>query len=233
MYKEGRYVYYTISEAGLSESIIRYDIKTGKKKNIKSPLRNNGNIQVFSCVSVKGKYIYCTWNWNCGFSSNREYIYKISKNGKKVKRLACGDNPVIKGKRIYYNQHKLINKNGEKQTEPTGKIYSMKLDGTDKREERNFKYKIRVGGGYDNNSIVKGKYKYYIGKNGRTLYRKNIKTNRKKKLISFKNNLTRFCISENYLQVIGCGNDFKTQAYLLKTNGKGKVKLQEWDSVNL
>lgn len=227
--KDGRYIFFSAAGFCSTEPFMRLDTKTGKIKKIVSSMYKGNTTDGFQDISVKGKYIYCTWDICHNNWTDTNYIYRISLKGKK-KRLACGDNPVIKGKRIYYDQMKIVKEDGDKWTEYTGKKYSMKLDGTDKREEKDtISLKRRVGS--KGISVVKGKYKYYIGKNERTLYRKNIKNGKKIKLITFSRYVYSFSVSRNYIGVCGSMKEDPSNVhmYILKTNGKSKRDVATWE----
>lgn len=157
-YKSGRYIYYTAPE----NELMRYDTKTGKIKKLysckvySSYTKQKELTNGFSDLKVKGKYIYVQWTKGHGTGGpgvQESYIYRISKNGKKAKKLAMGANPVIIGSRIYYDEVKKVYQYGEWWYEETQNKMSMKLNGKGKRNEnvtikvknkKMGKYKIKV-----------------------------------------------------------------------------------------
>lgn len=130
--QKGNYIYYAFEMSGVRMGIRRYNIKTQESKEICSYMLNGEETNGFYNISVKGNYIYAVWDQGYGTSEFKKYIYRIKKDGSKKQRLACGNNPVIIGNRIYYEKCKLVNESYS-HTESTEKIYSMKLDGSNKK----------------------------------------------------------------------------------------------------
>lgn len=172
--KSGRYIYYAAPESSLK----RYDTKTGKTKTVysckaydsytKKKELTNG----FSNPTVQGKYIYVQWTKGHGTSGSivdKSYIYRISKDGKKAKKLSLGANPVLVGNRIYYDEVKKVNVYGDWWYQKTGKKMSMKLNGEDKRLEKvTIKVKKRKLGKYKMKVKDYPYPSYATDKNGRT-----------------------------------------------------------------
>lgn len=148
-YKSGKYIYYAYEMSGVRMDIMRLNTKTMKKKRIVSYKLNGNSTNGFYNITVKGNYIYATWDKFYGTSGSLNYIYRFSKNGKSKKKLAMGSCPVIAGDYIYYIQEKNNTYGG---TSPTGDIYRMKLDGTEKHKVKSvgdtsyvlYKYKNTV-----------------------------------------------------------------------------------------
>lgn len=230
----GKYVYYAFEMNGVRMGIRRYNTKTKKSKEIFSYKINGEESNGFYNISVKGNYIYAVWDQYYGTGATRAYIYRIKKDGSKSKRLACGIKPVIIGNRIYYEKCKEVQVDYgnfyDTETVLTGKMYSMKLDGSDKKRAGTVKIKKLSGNSYYNEEpdIIKG-YKYFI--KGKTLYRKKMKTGKVKRLISCSDGVSDFYICNNYILVKGrYGGGYKMAAYIIKTNGKDKKKLASWQA---
>lgn len=238
-----RYVYYACYSLEPT-GIMRYDTKTGKKKEIFSSKKDGNDTNGFDHLTVSGKYIYCTWDVGAGTSAldAQQYIYRISKDGKKSERLACGYAPVIAGNRIIYQQSKLVtNEMGMVYTVSTGKTYSMKLDGTGKRKVKAPNIKLAsLYSDIQNKSVnqtdpIKG-YRFYKSENGKKLYRINTKTGKTQTIISSDSSIDYFYVSNDYI-VYGVikPNKKKTVAgisyYIVKTNGKKKKTLVAWKPV--
>jgi hypothetical protein len=121
--RSGKYVYYALGNDG-SGSLVKYNIKTKKSKTL---------YKKYGCksLSVNGSYIYCCVDKYSGSDNSNYYIYRISKDGKKVKQLDKGYDPVVIGKYIYYVKTK-NEKNSEYDTSIG--IYRMKLDGSGKKK---------------------------------------------------------------------------------------------------
>jgi len=184
MYADGRYIYYTGDwGVGPLDGIRCLDTKTGKIKKIyKDTLSDGSDI---TDLVVKGNYIYFS-----RLDSNKSgywvyYVYRIQKNGKNLKKLALGRDIKLVGNRIYYTKCKKT----KYDMEPVNEA-SMKLDGSDKRNEKGMKYSWKASSpdrcskSYDVKEITvtSGNYYYYLKNNSRTLMRMNLNTGKTKKL---------------------------------------------------
>jgi len=109
----------------------------------------------------------------------------------------------------------------------TGKMYSMKLDGSDKKQEDFVNIKKRSGNWYSNEKtgIING-YRYFI--KGKALYCEKVKNGKEEKLMSCPNGVRAFYICRHYILVKGSYGEGKMAAYIIKTNGKDKEKLASW-----
>jgi hypothetical protein len=246
-YKSGRYIYYAYEMDGVRTDLIRFDTKTKKKKSIVSYKYNGQSTNGFYNISVKGKYIYAVWDLNMGTDTAYECIYRFSKDGKSKKRLAIGCDLVIIGNRIYYEKEKKVldytSSTGKKyyETVRTGKLYSMKLDGTDKKKEgstSNLTLKLRNAYSDYNKTVTVGKYYYYIGNGGKTIYRKNTKTGKTNKVITFGECVSSYMVLDGYVMAKGLGKKeyikkygvslSKFVTYCVKADGGSKTKLKSW-----
>ena len=126
--KVGRYIYYAYELSGIRMGLMRYDTKTGKKKEITGYKYKGNTTNGFKDISVKGKYIYVTWDLHYGTDYSEDYIYRINKITGAKKRIAEGTCPVIIGKYIYYIAYKcsVLNR--------TYYIYQMNLNGSGKKK---------------------------------------------------------------------------------------------------
>lgn len=243
-YKSGRYIYYAFEMEGVRTNIMRLDTKTKKKKSIVSYKYKGEPTNGFYNLTVKGKYIYAVWDLAYGTGDSESYIYRFSKDGKSRKKLACGEMPVIIKDRIYYEKCTL-ERNSYCTTQPTGKIYSMKLDGTDKKKvgtKKSLKLKARAWyNDYSNSTppLTIGNYKYYVGNSGRTIYRYNKKTKKTNKVITYPKRVDCFMVQGDYVIAKGCKvkqhDNYYIECdqiitYCVKTNGKDKLKLISWQA---
>lgn len=231
-YKSGRYIYYAFEMEGTRTNIMRLDTKTKKKKSIISYMYKGNPTNGFDNLTIKGNYIYACWDLFYGTDSSDPYIYRFSKDGKSKKRLAAGSNPVIIKNRIYYQKWNTKNY--------TSALYSMKLNGTDKKKVgalKNLKLKPRVFN-YDyaqnHSSLTVGNYKYYIGNNQKTIYRYNKKTKKTNKVITYPTSVDTFMVQGDYVISKGYKGSWDNYStcrrvtYCVKSNGKNKIHLKSW-----
>lgn len=140
--KSGEYWYYSFDNSG----IVRVNTKGKKKKIVGIKIGKSQGLS-FSNLNVKGNYIYAQWNkidsetepYNKSF-----YIYRISKDGKKVKRLAQGCMPVVVGNSIYYVKTVYDKTNGCDTV--TNVIMKMKLDGSAKKVAKRVSGNVEIAG---------------------------------------------------------------------------------------
>lgn len=242
-FKNGRYIYYAFEMDGVRTDIMQLDTKTKKKKTIVSYKYNGEGTNGFYNLTVKGNYIYATWDLALGTEYTQNYIYRFSKDGKTKKRLACGVNPVIIKNRIYYEKCTLEKTEYFTYTKSTGKIYSMKSDGTDKKyvgKTNMLKLKQRVWKyNYTDSTppLTVGNYKYYVGKDKKTIYRYNKKTKKTNKVITYPDLVVSFMVQGDYLITKGCKGkqygDYYSEfdqfiTYCVTADGKTKIKLKSW-----
>lgn len=245
--RSGKYIYYAFSTEGSSTDLMRFNTETGSKKTIYSNVKDGITQNGFREINVKGKYIYCTWNTTIK-GVKGDYIYRIDKKGKGIKRLVCGRNPVIIKGRIYYDQCKKVKSGGLKYIVPTGKTYSMKLNGTDKKIEENVVLKKSVvsynysgkqkkvsSGEYGISISEKGdsliRWKNFTsvpetGNNDRDTYQTAGKHSKEKTtLLRYPGSISSFVVLKDY--IVTCGKNKKGRfiAYCIKNSGAGKVKL--------
>lgn len=129
--KTGKYIYFACNSKDKHKSgIMRYDTKSGKKKLIVDNWVNGKVGNGFYHLTVKGNYIYATWNRGSSSYKDATYIYRFSKNGKKKKKIAVGRCPVVAGKYLYYIEGKISKTN----TLDTGNVCRVKLNGTGKKK---------------------------------------------------------------------------------------------------
>lgn len=273
-------MYYSFNNTG----IIRFDTKTGKKKKIRDIKIGKSQGRWFESLSLKGNYFYAAWNKQVGGSrknGSADYIYRISKDGKKVKKLAKGRMPVIVGNYIYYMKTVYNKQTGY--DENANVIMRMKLDGSAKKTVKKLSKGAEVSGLYRcGNQLVygfevnyqnyryynlngkalasdtfvwtgnicvdqakcytKGGYDYYTDSESRdVLYRKNKKTGKVSKILKlnpkgqFSEKVVSYYVSGDHIIVetfythMAFAIDV-TKVYYIKTDGKAKKKLGEYNN---
>ena len=125
---------------------------------------------------MKYNYLYAAGDKQVGDYKHQYYICRISKDGKKVKKLARGYKPVVIGNYIYYIKTQ-YNKN-EGMDESTNVIMRMKLNGTSKKvvkklsQNESISRLYRYGNQLVYGLLVDGQ-EYYYTKDGGTVEKDN------------------------------------------------------------
>lgn len=227
VYRDGEYVYSTVPFAGAGEPIISYNIKTGEiKEVVQTDKKDKDGIKYFTEIIVKDEYIYCVGQLDIGWDiKGRTYIYQISLKDNMKKVLACGDNMVLINDRIFYDEKELHKENKNAFTDYTGKKYSMKLDGSDKREQKD----IEAQESYSSEILVNG-CKYYISEDGTNLYKRDINTKQKEEMLTNEIDERMFYLaySNDYIQIIG-----EKHIYITNIYGEGVVEINEYSASDL
>lgn len=165
-YKQGNYIYYCTQKG-----IERFNIKTRRHNLFISDKYKGKDTNGFRDLNIKGNYIYCSYDLQLGSSDNRVYVYRIRKNGKKIK-LDSGHSPLVIGNWIYYIKSKFITESDFTYQQDIG-IYKMKLDGSSKTKVSNYPY---IMGATKSNLLV------YNGAKIKTIDLKNNKIQREIRL---------------------------------------------------
>jgi hypothetical protein len=163
------------------------------------------------------------------------YIYRISKDGKRVKKLAMGDNYFIKGDRIYYTKYKVAHYEFDSSWE-YGEVVgnaSMKLNGTNKRSEASNTFKIKAIETYTSSisyKVVSGNYTYYLDGEfleSKKLIRENNKTGKTKVIyeVTGRKSIRWVNVIGNSLLVHVTGGTGKDKLVYMNNNGKNRKTL--------
>ena len=225
----GRYVFFVAKN---NTQIQRYDTKTKKVKVILDSSVEGSFTNGFYGLTIKGKYIYFTWDKFCGSDSGENYVYRMNFNGKQRKKLACGGNAIIAGNRIVYLKGKRYydsTLNAYVST-CTNKTYSMSLTGKNKKKCSAVSTKAVSVSCYPDTTGNLGGYIYTLNSNNTSITRKNVKTGKKTKIYSNKNGITEFSVAGKYIYIT-CytkKNSIYASAYITKLNGKAKKKVASW-----
>ena len=208
-----------------------YNTKTKKVKTILDT--SKGGIG-FSNLTVKGKYIYFTWNRYPGSEAAEFYVYRMNLNGKKRKKLACGTEPVIAGNKVIYLKCKRYRSPelGNYVTKTTNDRYVMSLKGKNKKKYSKISTKsVDVSRYYGNSSTGNlGGYVYTLDSNQTSITRENVKTDKIKTIFSNKKGIIDFSVAGNYVYVrcFDKNDPCKGVAYVMKNDGTKKVKVASW-----
>lgn len=211
-----------------------YNAKTKKVKVILDSSVDGSFTRGFSNLSIKGKYIYFTWNKYPGSEGIELYVYRMNFKGTQRTKLACGTEPVIAGNRIIYTKYKRYYEPALEHyvTTSTKKTYSMSLNGKNKKKcSKITKKTIYISRYYGKRTTgnVNG-YTYTLNKTATKITRKNVKTGKTTTVFSNKNGVLSFTVTGKYIYV-QCNsgiNTGKAAAYIVKTNGTNKAKVASW-----
>lgn len=123
-WRSGDYIYYAIGNDGAGQ-LHKYNVKTKKDAVISKAL--------YTDISTCGSYVFATRDAYTGTDGSNDYIYKIRKDGKAVKKLDKGRNPVIVGDWLYYIKTKKYEWYDGFYSDKIQGIYRMKLDGSSRQ----------------------------------------------------------------------------------------------------
>ncbi|HEX3022740.1 MAG TPA: DUF5050 domain-containing protein [Lachnospiraceae bacterium] len=119
---DGEYIYYSTLSV-----VYKVSLNTKKSEEVVSLKESNG----ISDMSIHGDDIYCTYDAFYGSDGDADYyIYKLSKDGNVVTKMARGQSPSVINDYIYYIKTKKITDEYGVYSKSLG-IYRMKLDGSE------------------------------------------------------------------------------------------------------
>lgn len=211
-----------------------YNAKTKKVTTVLDSSVDGHFTRGFSDLTVKGKYIYFVWDKFQGSEAGEVYVYRMTLDGKKRTKLACGANPIIAGNKIVYLKCKRSYDSyvGAYITESTNTICSMSLNGKNKKKCSEVATKsVNVYKYYGDTSTGNlGGYVYTLNSDQTSITRKNTTTNKTKTIFSNKNGIISFSVAGNYVYITcQAKNDpVKAVAYVIKSNGTKKAKVASW-----
>lgn len=107
--------------------------KVNMEKRTFKKIKTLKGVTDVSDISYYGGYLYFTENRYKGSDMSCDSIYRMKTNGKSLKKLATGSQPVIMGKKIYYVATVKHGSGGDAYTTPTG-ISRMSLSGKSKKK---------------------------------------------------------------------------------------------------
>ncbi len=214
------YVYFAFSSSKKATGIYRINVNNGQRDKIYP--RAKSKLKAFENLNVEGKYIYCA----CRKSNtlNCAHIYRINIQSGRAKFIAKGANPVVIGGNMYYDGTKTyrVADNVLTTGAPTGRQYYMDKDGG-KRKKTNFSF-ASLETSCRGTKISRGKYKYYIASDGKSIIRKR---GRSSKTVFSAKKITAFRAVKGYL-VVKTRKKGNNVAYCVKNNGSRKMKMITW-----
>jgi hypothetical protein len=147
-----------------------------------------------------------------------------------MKKLALASSYTISGSRIYYTKCKKITEDYDINTVKECGLYSMKLDGSDKKQEKSTKVSWAETKGYDDGSVtVSGKTYSVVKKNGTCkLICKNKKTGKSKTIYKFSGTYVESfeILGDMIILVQPIKNGYHKIVYM-DLNGKNRITLKK------
>ena len=217
--KSGSNVYFAFTSTKKSTPIYKFNVKTGKRVKV---VIKRANLKEFKHLSVSGKYLYCSARPAKVIGCT--YIYRINLKTGSARRLAKGTKPTLVGDKIVFEGVKAqkVNDNFSYTYVPSGKDYMIPQEGGKKQPVNHVEVSAETS--CRGTQIASGKYKFYISKDGKKIYRKN---GSKKKQICKAKKITGFRVLGGYL-VVKTTKNGKNYAYCVKSNGKKSMKMLKW-----
>ena len=217
--KKGSNVYFAFTSTKKSTPIYKFNTKTGK--TVKVAIKRV-KLKEFKHLSTNGKYLFCAARPARSLSCT--YIYRINLKTGSTKKLAKGTKPTLVGDKIVFEGIKAqkVNDNLSYTYVPSGKDYMIPQEGGRKQPVSHVELSAETS--CRGTKIASGKYKYYISKDGKKIYRKNGKN---KKLVCKAKKITGFRVLGGYL-VVKTTKKGRNYAYCVKSNGSKSTKMLRW-----
>ena len=213
-------VYFAFASTKKSTPIYKFNVKTGKRTKVYP--RGRAKLREFKNLSVLGKYIYCSAR--PANSVTCTYIYRINTKSGKAKRLARGTKPTLVGDKIVYEgvKSQRVNDGLSVTYVPSGKSYMIPQEGGKKPPANHSEVSVETS--CRGTKIASGKYKFYIAKDGKKIYR----TGGKGKILVCKaRKITGFRVLSGYL-VVKTTKNGRNYAYCVKKDGSKSMKMLRW-----
>ena len=216
--KKGSNVYFAFTSTKKSTPIYKFNTKSGK--TVKVAIKKN--LKEFKHLSTNGKYLFCSARPVKSLSCT--YIYRINLKTGSTKRLAKGTKPTLLGDKIVFEGIKAqkVNDNLNYTYVPSGKDYMISQEGGVKQPVNHTELSAETSS--RGTKIASGKYKYYISKDGKKIYRK---TGKQRKLVCKAKKITGFRVLGGYL-VVKTTKKGKNYPYCVKSNGSKSMRMLKW-----
>ena len=218
--RSGKNIYYAFTSKSKSTPIYCFNVKTGLRTKIYP--RSRVSLKDFKNLNVLNGYIYCSARPLKSLKTTNIYRIKI-KTGKVKLLIKGGVNPTIVGDKIVYDgtREKKVKANFGVEYVPSGKKFIAEQDGTKKKTVgyEGISQEAKCRG----TKIAYGKYKFYISKDGKRIYR----IGGKKKTICRAKKIVGFRVLKGYL-IVKTTKRGKNYAYCVKNNGKQSTRILTW-----
>ena len=217
--KSGKNIYFAFTSTKKSTPIYKFNVKTGKR--VKVAIKRV-KLKEFKHLSTDGKYLYCSAR--PAKSLGCTYIYRINLKTGSTKRLAKGIKPTLVGNKIIFEGVKTQKVNDDLRYTyvPSGKDYQIPQEGGRRQPVNHTELTTETS--CRGSKIAYGKYKYYISKDGKKIFRKKGK---QKQLVCKAKKITGFRVLGGYL-VVKTTKKGKNYAYCVKSNGSKSMKMLKW-----
>lgn len=213
-------VYFAFTSTKKSTPIYKFNVKTGQRTKVFP--KGKSSLKEFKHLNVLGKYIYCAARPARSLSCS--FIYRINAKTGRARKLARGTKPTIVNGKIVFEGMKSqkVHDNLNVTYVPSGKDYEMEPEGGKKKPVNHTAIIAETSS--RGTKIASGKYKYYISKDGKKIFRTGGKG---KKQICKAKKITGFRVLGGYL-VVKTSKNGKNYAYCVKNNGSTSVRILKW-----
>ncbi len=218
--RSGSNIYFAFASARKNTPIYKFNVKTGRRTRIYP--KGQTSLSKFENINVLGKYIYCSARPINSLGCS--YIYKINIKTSKARRLAKGTKPTLFGDKIVFEGVKAqkVNDNLALTYVPSGQSYAIPQSGGKKQPVNHNELSVETA--CRGKKIAYGKYRFYISKNGKKIFRKN---GSKKKQICRAKKIIGFRVLDGYL-IVKTKKGRNNYAYCVKNNGSKSMKILKW-----
>lgn len=231
-FESGQYIYYSKPVGIITSDLMRYNTKT---KKVEKFIEHSEEYMSFGDISLRNKSLYAISQTDGGTGNPVMKLIKIDEDTKTITPISNTWTYYYYQNRIYFEKYKERGSNEfDIEMYSTGKILSLDLQREDTREEKNIKIKAQEINGRVGHKIKHGTYKYYINNNGTRIYRKNIKTNKKKCIFKSGNKMQtwNFEVTKKHILITATmkkyNQKYNTRMYVTDLKGKNKKLIGKW-----
>lgn len=231
-FESGQYIYYSKPVGIITSDLMRYNTKT---KKVEKFIEHSEEYMSFGDISLRDKSLYAISQTDGGTGNPIMKLIKIDEDTKTITPISNTWTYYYYHNKIYFEKFKERGSNEfDIEMYSTGKILSLDLQRENTREEKNIKIKAIEVNGRDGHKIKNGIYKYYINNNGTRIYRKNIKTNKKKCIFKSGNKMRtwNFEVTKKHILITATmkkyNQKYNTRMYVTDLKGKNKKLIGKW-----
>lgn len=230
-FESGQYIYYSKPVGIITSDLMRYNTKT---KKVEKFIEHSEEYMSFFDISLRNESVYAISRTDGGTGNPVMKLIKIDEDTKTITPISNAWTYYYYHNKIYFEKYKERESNEFGiEMYSTGKICSLDLQKGDLKEEKNIKIKAKEVNGRGH-KIKHGIYKYYTNNNGTRIYRKNIKTNKKKCIFKSGNKMRtwNFEVTKKHILIIATmkkyNQKYNTRMYVTDLKGKNKKLIGKW-----